>query len=336
MPKISLDRLEKVELRQVWKSEAGDFTPWLSEEVNLALLGNVLDLELELEAQEKNVGPFRADILCKDITTNQWVLIENQIERTDHTHLGQLLTYAAGLKAVTIVWISSNFTDEHRAALDWLNEVTADGINFFGLEIELLKIGDSKPAPLFKVVSKPNEWTHTVSQATRNIEAGNLTETKKRQLEYWTGFSKLLRESKASIHAPKPAPQHWLYYAIGRSYFNLMTFVNTKENRIGVGLVIGGENAKTFYKLLEMEKDAIEAESGEELDWRELPGKTESHILLHNLNCDLAEQARWPEYYSWMIEHLERLKKVLANRIKNLDPNDYEPEEFDVEDVKSI
>lgn len=113
---MSLGRLEKVELRDVWKTEAQDFTPWLAKEDNLALLGNTIGLDLELEAVEKNVGAFRADILCKDTATNAWVLVENQVERTDHTHLGQLLTYAAGLNTVTIVWIAKRFTDEHRAA----------------------------------------------------------------------------------------------------------------------------------------------------------------------------------------------------------------------------
>ena len=117
MTTTNLGRLEPIELREVWISEAGDFTPWLASEENLTLLGDTIGLDLELEAQEKSVGPFRADILCKDTASNDWVLIENQLERTDHTHLGQLMTYAAGLKAVTIVWIADRFTEEHRAAL---------------------------------------------------------------------------------------------------------------------------------------------------------------------------------------------------------------------------
>jgi len=127
---ISLGRLEKIGLREVWLDEAADFTPWLARPENLRLLGETIGIVLECEAQEKEVGPFRADILCKDTTTGSWVLIENQLERTNHTHLGQLLTYAAGLDAVTIVWITQRFTEEHRAALDWLNEKTEEGINF--------------------------------------------------------------------------------------------------------------------------------------------------------------------------------------------------------------
>src|SRR5262245_40043571 len=152
-----LGRLESVDLRKIWTSEASDFTPWLARPENIAELANTLDMDLEVEAQERAVGPFRADILCKDISTNRWVLIENQLERTDHHHLGQLLTYASGLEAVTIVWIAARFTEKHRSTLDWLNKITDDRFRFFGLEVELWRIGDSPAAPKFNVVSKPND-----------------------------------------------------------------------------------------------------------------------------------------------------------------------------------
>ena len=145
-----LGRLERVKLREAWSTEAQDFTPWLAREENLAILSETLEVELQPEAQEKSVGPFRADILCRNADDGgTWVLIENQLERTDHLHLGQLLTYAAGLNAVTICWIAASFTDEHRAALDWLNEITDERFHFFGLEVELWRIGDSEPAPKF-------------------------------------------------------------------------------------------------------------------------------------------------------------------------------------------
>ena len=129
----TLGRLTPVELRDIWSSEASDFTPWLVREENLSILGEVLGVELELEAQERAVGPFRADILCKEIGSGTWVLVENQLERSDHLHLGQLLTYASGLEAVTIVWIAARFTEEHRSTLDWLNRITDESFRFFGL-----------------------------------------------------------------------------------------------------------------------------------------------------------------------------------------------------------
>ena len=186
MNPLTLGRLEKIDLREIWTSEAVDFTPWLARPENLEVLASALGLELEVEAQEKEVGPFRADILCKDLDGDSWVLIENQLERTDHTHLGQLLTYAAGLQAVTIIWVAARFSEEHRASLDWFNEITDERFRFFGLEVELWKIGSSPAAPKFNVVSKPNDWTRSVSKAARRISDEPVSETKALQLKYWT------------------------------------------------------------------------------------------------------------------------------------------------------
>ena len=172
MNKQILGRLVKVELREAWFSEASDFTPWLAETENLRLLGETIGMTWNAKLRRRK-WPFRADILCRDTTTNNWVLIENQLERTDHSHLGQLLTYAAGLTAVTIVWIAHRFTEEHRAALDWLNEKTEEGINFFGLEVELWRIGDSPAAPkstlfasrmigLALCRNRPNNLAHSI------------------------------------------------------------------------------------------------------------------------------------------------------------------------------
>ena len=141
---VKLGRLQKVDLRDVWLKEDTDFTPWLAKSENIQLLGEAIGIDLIVEAEEKMVGPFRADILCKDEATNNWVLIENQLEKTDHKHLGQLLTYATGLDAVTIIWVASEFNEEHRATLDWLNKITDQQYNFFGVKIELYKILDTE------------------------------------------------------------------------------------------------------------------------------------------------------------------------------------------------
>jgi hypothetical protein len=211
---IELGRMEKIsELREVWESEDGDFTPWLAREENLSLLADTIGIDLELEAQEQSVGPFRADILCKDTVTNNWVLIENQIEKTDHSHLGQILTYGAGLEATTIVWIAKSFTEEHRATLDWLNEITNNNFNFFGLEIELWRIGNSPIAPKFNIVSKPNEWNERVS-----VDPIPNTPDKKLRMDYWTAFIDYIHERDSTIKAGKPHAWHYLQFPIGRSY----------------------------------------------------------------------------------------------------------------------
>src|SRR5215510_12155532 len=212
-----LGRLQKVDLREAWASESSDFTPWLAQEENLKLLGDTIGIELELESQEKNVGPFRADLLCKDTATDAWVLIENQLERTDHSHLGQLLTYAAGLDAVTIVWVAERFTDEHRAALDWLNERTDEKINFFGLEVELWRIGDSPVGPKFNIVCKPNDWTRSIQKAAE----GELSEHKQMQFKFWTAFRNFMEEKQSSVRCQKPNPLHWMTHGIGKTGFHM-------------------------------------------------------------------------------------------------------------------
>jgi hypothetical protein len=155
---LQLGKLERVDLRDSWPREDTNLTPWLAKQKNLKLLGASIGMNLERVENESRVGPFRADILCKDTATDSFVLIENQLEPTDHIHLGQLMTYAAGLDTVHIIWVAKSFNDEHRAALDWLNRITMEGFHFFGIEIELWKIGDSLPAPKFNIVCKPNDW----------------------------------------------------------------------------------------------------------------------------------------------------------------------------------
>lgn len=314
-----LGRLESVDLRKVWTSEAGDFTPWLAKDDNLALLGDTIGLELELEAQEKSVGPFRADILCKDTANGNWVLVENQLERTDHAHLGQLLTYAAGLKAVTIVWIANRFTEEHRAALDWLNDITDERFNFFGLEVELWRIGESPVAPKFNVACKPNEWTKAPPAST-----GELTPTKLLQHEYWKAVRDLLVERNGAVKPQKPLPQHWTSFAVGRSHFWMHAAVNTQKPCIEVGMNCGGADAKPHFFLLEQDKEAIEQEIGESLDWEELPNKNQSRIAVRKMQTNPMNRDDWTAQHEWIAEKLEAFHKAFSSRVKRLNSEEYE------------
>lgn len=315
----SLGSLKKVDVRHIWQTEAQHFTPWLAQ--NLDILAETLDMELEIEAQEKNVGPFRADILCRDTLDKSWVLIENQLERTDHLHLGQLLTYASGLKAVTIIWISTHFTEEHRSALDWLNNITDDQFKFFGLEVELWQIGDSPVAPKFNIVSKPNDWSRSVGQAARQIETGTLTDIKAAQLEFWTQLAEKLKEN-SHIRPQKPMPQHWAVFRIGRSGFHMSGLHNTRDKCIGVELYINHQNAKDFYNQLYAQKNDIEAEIGHELIWKELPNKSASRIILYLRDVDPMDRSRWDEYQDWLIKYIEAFDRTFRNRIRNLEASD--------------
>lgn len=322
-----IGRLQRVHLREVWQHEALDFTPWLAKEENLALLGETLALELELEGQEENVGPFKADILCKDTLTGHYVLVENQLERTDHGHLGQLITYAAGLDAVTIVWIADRFTDEHRAALDWLNEISDDSAYFFGLEVELWRIGDSAIAPKFNIISKPNEWTKSISQIAKRVEGGGLTDAQELNLNFWTGFQQYLLDRESPISSKKPSADNWTEFALGRANFLTRAFISTMYDRIGVALVIYPPDAKAHYYLLESQKEQVEQEIGKELEWRALPENKESQVRILKFDVGLNDENNWPKIFGWMADSLEAFDNAFRPRVKILNSNDYIPEE---------
>ena len=319
-------RLERVKLRNIWETEAQHFTPWLASEENLSVLADTLCMELELESQETNVGPFRADILCKNADGGSWVLIENQLERTDHLHLGQLLTYAAGLHAVTICWIAESFTEEHRATLDWLNEITAGRFQFFGLEIEVWKIGNSLPAPKFNVVSKPNDW----SRSGVKIGHGNITPTKRLQWEFWSALMKCLVKRRSPVRSKKPQPEGWMSFSIGRSEFSLVATLQSKEKWISVYLSMMGPNATAHFRLLERQREEIEEELGD-LEWRALPGK-EQHIRLRQKNADPMQQKDWPNQLDWMVSTLEGFNKTFRPRLKSLDASDWQPDDDATDD----
>jgi hypothetical protein len=318
----TLGRLQKVELREAWLSESRDFTPWLAQEDNLTLLGEAIGIELELESQEKDVGPFRADILCKDTATDDWVLIENQIERTDHSHLGQLLTYAAGLNAVTIVWIAERFTEEHRATLDWLNERTDKKINLFGLEIELWRIGDSPIAPKFNIISQPNDWSRTVQQAAAG--SGELSAHKQLQLKFWTAFRQHMETTGSFVRCQKPSPQHWMNHAIGRSGVHLDSIISLWNSETGLKgpeirteLYMDGPNAKQEFAVLEKQKKSIETALGFSLTWHNPENKAACRLYTRR-NTDFLNEALWPEQFEWLRQRLEKMHREFAPIVKNL------------------
>lgn len=322
----SLGRLTPVDLRDIWRSEDQHFTPWLAREDNIEVLGEALGLDLEVEAQERNVGRFRADILCKDRDDDTWVLIENQLEQTDHGHLGQLMTYAAGLKAVTIVWVAKTIREEHRAALDWLNAITDDSFRFFGVEVQLWKIGESTPAPRFNIVSKPNQWSKSVSQATRRIEAEAITETKKLQLEFWALLQERL-EKHPSLRTQAPQPRHWTTVPIGRSGMHLGATINTRDNSVAVELYLGDDNADAFFAQLRDQRDVIEGELGYAVEWQDLPNRRACRIKKSRPDSVLASKEVWQDYLSWIERTLSDFDRVFRQRVRALNADDYEPED---------
>ena len=319
-----LGRLERVDdLRaNAWATEDQDFTPWLARPENLAVLAETLGLDLEMEALEEQVGPFRADILCKEVRSDAWVLIENQLERTDHAHLGQLMTYAAGLKAVIIIWIAKSFTDEHWAALDWLNGITDEQFHFFGLEVELWRIGESPPAPKFNIVSKPNDWSRSIARA---VADSGLSETRIRRKEYWGALLKALDDEKGPVFSNRnPPANYWIGFPIGRTNFQLCATM--LKNRIRMELYIFGDDAEAFFGLLKRQKDEIEKELDCSLEWEKYK-KRDYRIASYCDRADPMDEVDWPRQHKWLAEHLNAMHRVFAPRVKDLAPDDWQDDD---------
>lgn len=316
----NLDKLQKVDLRDVWPLEDRNFTPWLAEEENLKLLSETLNIDFELEDQEKYVGPFKADIFCKDSGTGDSVVIENQLEKSDHKHLGQLMTYAAGLKGIaTVVWISETFTEEHRAAMDWLNEKTDESVNFFGVEIEVWRIGNSNPAPKFNVISKPNNWQKSFSpSATGSGQGGALI------YKYWSEFGDYLTAKKSVLKARAPRTKPYSVMSIGRSGFNLTAEAYIRKRYMWVTLLMRGNDSTAHFNLLHEEKDAIENEYGSELEWHEEPNKKRSRIVAVKKDIDIADNEDWRNQHEWLADNLEKFQQIFQKRILKLNADDYQ------------
>ncbi len=309
-----LGKLEKIDPRKYWQNEAQDFTPWLAEEENIILLGEAIGMDLEVVAKEEKVGCFCADILCKDIMNDHFVIIENQLEKTDHSHLGQIITYCSGLEASACIWIAKQFTEEHRAAIDWLNNITDDNHYFFGIEIELYKIGDSPLAPKFNVVAKPNDWAKTVRTQANNAP---LTETKQLQLEYWTAFKEYIDRQKKSPFKPrKPQPAHWYDFAMGISDAYISATVNSRESIISIWLNIVGSDAKEHYDSLHsLAYEKSFAEVSPELSWLRLDNRKQCTILL-NHKADFTKRDEWTEQFDWLYQTMISFNKFFQPLVK--------------------
>lgn len=313
--KIPLGKLERISLRNAWAHEAGEFTPWLAQADNLILLAESLGLnELELVGIEHPVGDFKVDILCTD--NGGKVIIENQLARTDHTHLGQILTYAAGVGARKVIWLAESFRTEHVAALEFLNQHTTDELDFFAVEIELWRIGDSPMAPSFNVVVKPNDWAKTGQQNAK--AAATMTPTKQRQLKFWTDWSAWLQAKGSAVRTQKPLPQHWTNIALGRAGVHMAATVNSREKRVGMEVYIDHDNSKSMFKQLLAQKEAIEGELKVGLDWQELPDGHACRIIQFRPDSPLEDEAQWPAYFAWLEAAARSMSMVFRQRVKEL------------------
>ena len=309
---MNLAKLESVDIRSQWKREERDFTPWLAQEENIQVLGDALGLELEVEGTEVAIGSFEADIVARDADGRR-VIIENQLNRTDHKHFGQLLTYAAGLEAKIVIWVCAEIADEHRQALDWLNEQTAEDVAFFACEIELWRIDGSRPAPRFKVVSSPNQWSKVVRSRAAD---GPLTPAKSLHLEFWTAFKGHCESKNSFLRLRTPRPQHWYSLSIGRSGFQISLTANTQLKRVGCEIYIRGGNAKRAFAALAEHTDELESRLGT-LQWQELPEGQDCRIVLYR-EGDPGRRDAWQDLHEWLRTTAEAFHNGFGPLIKAL------------------
>ena len=303
--------LEKVRLREIWKHEAHDFTQWLAKEENISLLLDEIGVSAENIITEDTAGKFNVDITADEVYTGKKIVIENQLERTDHSHLGQLLTYASSFDACIIVWVVSDVREEHKRAIEWFNQHMSDEISFFLVKTEVYRIGDSEPAVKFNVAVEPYSWSKIVKQ--RDLVDKKITDTKVNHLSFWEGLKEYSQNTSTSLRINRtPRPQHWYEISIGKSGVHLSLTRNTRENNVGTEIWINDDES-LFEKLFE-NKDRFES-VGLELDWNKLEAKKASRIK-STYQCDPDDTNRHEEYYRWLIETSEKLQKVFKSIVR--------------------
>lgn len=280
---MAIGKLEEVDIRELWKHEQYDFSEWLSKKENIENLNDILGLTLVDISKETYVGSYRCDLFAKDETTGIKVIIENQLEMSNHDHLGKIITYASGLDAKVVVWIVKEAREEHRSAIEWLNNNTNSNINFFLIEIHAYKIGNSDNAPMFQVIEQPNDFIKNNKSINSN---DTMNKSQSQRLEFWNQFNNVLVERGKPFNVRKATTDHWYNVAIGTSNAHIdITLVN-KDSVIGVELYIT-DNKELFDKLYQR-KDEIENDLGFKLDWRRLNNSKASRIVtfIKGLNFD--------------------------------------------------
>lgn len=309
--------LRSQDVREYWDHEERDFTPWVADRIRaeeVSELEDSLGLDLDVIQTEKSVGRYSVDILAEVVDDNRKVVIENQLQSSDHDHLGKSLAYASGVDADIIVWIAPQFHDEHRDAFQWLNQNSRESVNLFAVRLEVWTIGDSKPAVRLNPIVEPSEWREKAQRPDEEI-----TETKKLQEEFWSQFRDRIEETGTPLRPRKPKPHHWYNNPIGKSGMHLAFILNSRDDEIRAELIIK-DDAGAYWQLAE-DRDKIDESLDRELTWME-PEKTraekERSRIFFSRQADITDTDRWDEYQKWLIECGELFHEHFYDRIQRL------------------
>ena len=313
MPEFT--ELSREPIREYWADEAQEFTPWLAGRIEAeepSEIEDIVQLDLSLRGTEQSVGRYSLDIFA-EAEDGRTVIIENQLEASDHDPLGKCLAYASGVDADVIIWISPEFNDEHADAFQWLNNNTQEGIDLFALRLEVWRIGDSDSAIRFTAVEEPSEWK---AQAQRSSD---LTGAKKLYIEFWTGFRNAIEEANTPLSARKPLPDNWYNNPIGRSDMKLQFKTSVQDDILAAQLVIS-DNREAF-EALRSTADAIEAQIQGEVKWHpseEAPKRSNRSRVTVTRGITLEDEEQWPEYYEWLLQRGAEFHEAFRDRVQTL------------------
>lgn len=307
---VNLSKLEEIkDLRTVWPHEALDFTPWLSQDDNITLLADAIGIDITVDETESSVGDFNVDIFASETGTDRKIIIENQLEDTNHDHLGKLITYASGKSADIVIWVVKQAREEHKAAIEWLNNHTDDSVGFFLCEIKLYRIGNSEPAVKFEVIEKPNDWTKEIKKSE------SINETQQLRYDYWVAFEDYAFKNPTfakNFKKRKPSKNHWLNFSIGSSACHIAVSQIKQRNELDVELYISDDTE--LYNSLYENKTDIELTSGLSFDWRELPDRKASRIVLEK-SVQLENKNAWGSQFEWLIDVMVKMKTTFSKYI---------------------
>ena len=311
---VEVASLDEVPLREVWRDEARDFTPWLA--AHPEHLGKAIQMDLELEGGEVAVGPFSADVVLRDSNTGHRVVVENLLETTDHDHLGKLITYAAGLEAHWAVLVAKTFRPEHRSALIWLNSISGEGSGFFGIEVHAVRIDGSPAAVRLDVVVEPDDFA-------RRARAGakTMTETQAMYTDWWAEFLPVFHEAHPGWSSARtPSYANWMNFPSGRSGIRYVLSFSYPTGASNYSLLaqVYIDDGQSVYPALEAQRSAIEDACGLALQWEPSENTRLSRVAVSLDPADPADRDSWPAYRTWAIEALGELRRAFAAPIRAL------------------